>query len=230
MRRKTIVFAAKLMLATAIISAFLLISSMSVFPLGTYINVHVACYQDGSAISGLPVTVTYVPPSAVGGWSYTQTLSTGVNGVAGPFGSGLIAGAYQISYMWNGTQSSSVIVNGTKEYWTFNFTVPNPEIIKHFVYSVNSKVKPPVVGLTVELFNATSGKELTSAVTDSTGTVIFNVDVGQNYYMAYSWEGAAYREPLGTSVITFNLPITNESCLVWQATNNLEPISGEDTI
>ena len=197
----------------------LLVSQFFVFPLslacpqvGKYIEVGVFCRDTQCPVpAGLAVTVT--------GNGFKETLYTDGSGYAGLFGSGLVDGEYTISFWWNGEYTDTVTIDCSQIVWTFDYVVPNPVIIKHFVYDLEGY--PPVVGLNVDLVDA-SGTVVASSVTDGTGTVVFDgtvVAAETSYWLQWLWGSVVQQE----GAIVF--PYVNGQLLgnVIELTNYLSP-------
>jgi hypothetical protein len=185
-------------------------------PLGIYIYAEVTCEQTGEPIEGLEVTLS--------GMGYGPVpMLTNAEGVAGPWGSGLIDGTYVIEYFWCECQTVEVTINCSKIDWWVHITVPNPRIIKHSYYDTKYFGGcPPVVGLNYTLFE--DGVPVAWNLSDQTGTVVFDghiVRVCHEYQLGYTWGGTQYLEP--STPIHFGCP---PECLVYEFNNFLEPKSG----
>lgn len=213
-RRKAIIAttASLMFLLIILISMFL---STPVSPLGKYIVVCLECEQTGEGIPGVDVTIT--------GEGFEATMPTGKNGCTGPFGSGLVDGDYVIEYFWCGERYAyNVTIECSKITWYFTYEVPNPEIIKHFVYNICEQEFPPVVGLNVSLYE--DGAFKAWQLTNGEGTVRFDgtvVGFCHDYTLNWTWGGI----PAGEGPIHFDCP---PECCIWEKTNELEPKSGGD--
>jgi len=182
-----------------------------------FIKVRVFCEETGSQVpAGLKVSVSDLAGT------FTDIKYTGANGT-GWFGSGYPDGTYIIKFYWCGERTYEVIIDCTKQYWVFDYYVPNPTITKTFLYDIDGY--PPVVGLEVSLYR---GEELVvSLETDDTGTVVFDgqyVAVCEDYYLKYSWGSTECTEgPIHFAYADGELRV----CL-WEKTNYLEPKGGGD--
>jgi len=222
-KKKAVVFTATIITVALVfvISIFFVIIP-SVSSSGKLIKVGVFCKETGLPVPfGLAVTVE--------GEGYMGTLYTGEDGYTGVFGSGLVDGTYTISWYWNEPYSDTVTIDCSQIVWTFDYCVPNPVIIKHFVYDLNDGTTPPKVGLEVNLYeyDGPVGTLKATATTDATGTVMFGgdvVDVCKDYLLEYTWGGTTYTvPPKGSDPIHF--AYTDGKLLVcsWEETNLLDP-------
>jgi len=211
-KKKAIAFTAfNIIIALIIlISLFFGILSICPSPLGTYIDVYVRCDETGKGIPGVLVSCDG---------------KTGITNDKGYtcFGSGVPVGTYTVSFVWNGqTVSKNITIDCSKQRWEVTFEVPNPVIIKHFVYESGMAKGEPIANLTVELWE--DGVYKTSAVTDATGTVTFGgdvVEVCKAYVLKYKWNSESFEEG--------PIHFTADDCatsIVWEKTNPLEPKSG----
>lgn len=209
------------MIIAFIIPFFIWIKASSASPLGTYIIVCVYCAeQTDVGIEGVEVKVS-------GDFGF-DTKFTGPDGCTDRFGSGYPVGTYTVSFMWNGVeQSKEVTVTCEKAEWLVEFYVPNPTIIKHFIYKTIGGVVTE--NFAVELWEDTDGDEnvdvlVATAWTGETGTVTFGgdiVEVCKIYYLKYTWNEVEHT----VGPIHFTA-VGCKTSIVWEDTNELEPKSG----
>jgi len=211
------------MIIAFIIPFFIWINASSASPLGTLIEVCITCAETGAFVpDGLAVTltgktVTYGP----------VTLYTKDGCVS--FGSGVEDGNYQVEWYWNTQFGKEVAINCSKIIWHFDFTVPNPVIVKYFEYE---GLGTPIEGLDVDLIlfellpEAIPATVIASGTTDASGMVTFGglyVEVCVEYKLRYFWGGVEYR----TDVIHFAYDANGDlQVCYWEETNYLEPKSG----
>jgi len=184
-------------------------------PLGKYIDVGIFCAETEDPVpDGLAVRLT--------GMGHDIQLYTASGHVL--FGSGIPDGTYTLSWYWNGLYSYEVTIDCSQLTWHFDYCVPNPVIIKHFYYDISHEGYPPIVGLTVTLWE--DGVPITSAVTDATGTVTFDgywVDVCKEYYLRWTYGGVDAQE--GPIHFAYDADGKLLQC-AWEGFNYLEPKSG----
>jgi len=184
-------------------------------PLGKYIDVGIFCLETEEAVpDGLAIRLV--------GMGYDWTLRTVGGHVL--FGSGIPDGTYMLSFYWNGPYSYDVTIDCSQITWQFDYYVPNPVIIKHFYYDIEHEGYPPIQGLTVTLWE--DGAPITSAVTDSTGTVTFDgywVNVCKEYYLTWTYGGEDDQE--GPIHFKYDADGKLQKC-VEELFNYLEPKSG----
>lgn len=188
--------------------------------LGKFIEVCIVCEETQDPIEGLKITVT----SADGSWSETRT--TDGKGCSGRFGTGMPDGTYTIAWYWNEAYRNEVTINCSKIIWHYDYSVPNPVIIKHFKYDLEGWDYPPIAGLNVTLVE--DGIEKTWALTDATGTVTFDgkhVVVCKSYQLMYWWGGTQYYVP--EPAIHFEMVDGELLVCLWEETNYLSPKSEE---
>ena len=217
MKPKTKASIALLVLATilAIIITLFFVGSAS--PLVKWIDVGLSCSETGEHVpDGLAIKLF--------GMGYEVTEYTTDGRVQ--FGSGLVDGTYDISWFWCVERVETVTIDCSKLTWTFDFEVPNPTIIKHFVYDTPYNDYPPVVGLNVSLLNNGTPEVIAWQLTDATGTVTFGGDlvaVCKEYSLAWTWGGVEASE----GPIHFVYDDLCRLCEnVWEQTNYLPAKSG----
>jgi hypothetical protein len=205
------------MVIAFIIPFFIWINASSASPLGKVIEVCITCAETGATIpDGLAVTLT-------NGVTWTHYT---VDGCV-EFGSGIEDGTYIISFYWNEPFSYTVTIDCSQIVWHFDYTVPNPVIIKHFYYALTPDIPDdhPIVGLEVIL----KGPALTDSyigTTDASGTVTFGgdiVEVCKVYELRYTWGGVLHT--IGPIHFEYDTNGQLQVC-VWEETNYLEPKSG----
>jgi len=122
---------------------------------------------------------------------------------------GLHDGTFTIEYSWQGTKRyETVRIDCTRFVWEFTNEVPYWTVIKTFYYDTQPPL--PISHLKVTL----DGRE---ALTDETGTVVFDGVKAGKYVIAWVWGG----EPQSEMV---EIGFQTESPVV--LTNFLEPKSG----
>ncbi|MEM2566976.1 MAG: hypothetical protein QXH20_00680 [Candidatus Bathyarchaeia archaeon] len=214
-----------LVLVALTVSSFLFIESVDAChrrhrrprppPPAKWIKVTILCEETGVPVpDGLAVTIE--------GMGFKDTKYTKDGTVL--FGSGLIDGTYTISWYWGEPYSYTVTINCSKITWEFEYTVPNPQIIKHFYYDAPYFKNAPVEGLKVTLLDG--GAPVVTLETDETGTVVFDgryVAVCHEYYLRWLWGGKEYIEgPIHFEYDKFGRLLE----LVWEGKNALEAKGG----
>jgi len=181
-------------------------------PLGTYIEVCITCAETGTPIEGLKISVSDLAGT------FTDIKYTGADGCTGLFGSGYESGTYIIEWFWNELYSYTVEIDCSQAIWHFDYTVPNPTIIKHFEYDLPEE--GAIVGLSVSLYKDDAYVE--SQLTDASGTVSWTVDIEHTYYLAWTWNGEDART---LDIDIFYLVDGKLLDCTWEETNYLEPKS-----
>jgi hypothetical protein len=212
--KQHISYIAHILLVTILISTIFSSNRINIVSpqIGKYIEVGVFCENTQQPVpSGLAVTVE--------GQQFSETLYTQADGFTNKFGSGLVDGTYTISFYWGQQYSYEVTIDCSKITWTYTYYVPNPTIIKHFVYELDGQ--PTINGLAVDL-TLSDGSVVASSTTDASGTVVFDgsvVNVGVDYYLAWAWGSAPATEgPISFVYVDGQLLST-----VVELTNQLEP-------
>jgi len=169
-------------------------------PLGKWIYIQFTCGQSGKPIVGLPVTIGI------------ETVSTNVDGWAGPFGSGFGPGTYTYTYSWwDGPHSGTVTIDCSKRDWYFYVQLVNPEIHKTFLVDSANQGYPPIEGLDVTLVGYGAKK------TDANGYVSWVLDYPfGDYTLEWTWNGKAGSETAYWADFVDG---------VWTQVNNLQPKS-----